>query len=376
MNTVIRVLVIVITLLGATALTFAILNFNKRQNLLSRVSTLVEQVVKVSGTLEAQDAPEVDPLKKMMDISPVSDRVSDVVDEKNVFEDYAAHFEAQNLTKLNFAPQEKKDQLNMLYAIDEEGKIKKTAMGLPITEGPGTMKELLDQMLDRANAQSATLNKTRALLTKTREQVEEGVDAINTLKRDARVEQKKLTDAREEIVGLKDERTQLQGEVAKLSSEKRELEADLADTKNEVELLQEAQAKLNDQLVGKEAIISNLFDRIAQMTLKPVEGTELFGLPALTAGDKGKVIETNDEYKFVIIEFSPDAMMEMLGAEREKSLPPLHMNVRRLGRESAGGDFVSKVKLRNSVKDKNLVVADILADWQQVPLEKGDVIFY
>ena len=99
-------------------------------------------------------------------------------------------------------------------------------------------------------------------------------------------------------------------------------------------------------------------------------------LTALSAGDKGSVIEANDELKFVIINFSDDAMVEMLGEERQNALPQFEMNIRRPGRQSASGEFVTRVKLRQAVRGKNLVVADILNDWQQVPVEKGDVVFF
>ena len=38
--------------------------------------------------------------------------------------------------------------------------------------------------------------------------------------------------------------------------------------------------------------------------------------------------------------------------------------------------FVTKVRLVQIKRDKNLGVADILTQWQQEPIKKGDVIFY
>jgi len=96
----------------------------------------------------------------------------------------------------------------------------------------------------------------------------------------------------------------------------------------------------------------------------------------LSAGDKGKIIEANDELKFAIIEFGDDAMTEMVGSDRQNPLPQLEMNVRRIGRQSASGEFVTRIKLRQAVRGKNFVVADILSDWQQVTVEKGDVVFF
>ena len=39
------------------------------------------------------------------------------------------------------------------------------------------------------------------------------------------------------------------------------------------------------------------------------------------------------------------------------------------------GEYVGRVKLRQAVPDKNYVVADIMGDWSQSPLEKGDAVF-
>jgi len=97
---------------------------------------------------------------------------------------------------------------------------------------------------------------------------------------------------------------------------------------------------------------------------------------APSAGDKGKIIEANDELKFAIIELSDDAIAELLGPERQNALPQIEMNVRRTGRQSAAGEFVTRIKLRQAVRGKNFVVADILNDWQQAPVEKGDVVFF
>ena len=376
MNTLLRVLVIVIMVLGATALVFAIQNFNKRQILLGSRQALVEQVTNIAKTIEAQDATEGSPRSAMLDTSPVTDRVVDTVDKQDVFDGYLTQLETQNLPKLNFASEDKQDQLLRYYALNDDGTLKQNDRGL-VNRGPGTMQELLDQLFERAKAQSATLDKTRAELGKKSDQVAKFVDDINKLKSDTRVVKKELTDTKELIAGLQADKAKLESNVAKLTSEKKDLQAEVADMKNEVETIQDKYALVEQELENKEKLLVDLRERLKG---KPISGGQdasaLVANVALTTGDKGKVVETNDEFKFAIIEFSADAMQEMLGPNREKQLPQLDMNIRRQGRESASGDFVTKVKLRHSVKDKNLVVADILTDWQQSPVEKGDVVWF
>ena len=378
MNTLLRVLVIVITLLGAVALVLATMNFSKRQILLGRNQALVEHATSLAKTVEAQDAKNDGSIELtlMKDISEVTDRVLENPDKEAVFENYPVWLETQNLPTLSFSTDEKQEQLNRLYALDENGKIKLGPSGLKVTKGPGTMQDLLEQLVTRSSAQRTTLDKTRAELNKMRELVTKNVEELNKLKGGARIVRRDLTTAKGEIVQLEGEKTTLEGRVAKLTSDKRELEAQVVDMSNQVETLQEREVALTEDLAKATARIKELSE-IRGPRPPPLRGEgEITTGVALTAGDKGKVIESNDEYKFAIIEFSPDAMMEILGAEREKPLPQVDMGVRRLGRSSAANDFVTKIKLRHPVKGKNLVVADILTDWQQTPVEKGDVVYF
>jgi len=372
MNTLLRVLVIVITLLGAAALVFATMNFSKRQILLGRNNALVEGFTNLAKTLEAQDAKDDGstlPLTK--DTSDVTDTVLDNPNKEVVFEGYPVWLEEQNRQTLKFETEDKQLVLNSFYAYDEEGNIKIGPNGQKVAKGPGTMQELLDQAVDRAKLQQGALNKTRAELSKMRDRVETNIKELNDLKGASRIVKRDLTTAKGEIAQLETDKAGLERNVAKLTSDKKELEAQVASAEEEIEKYQEREVGLTEDVARLKA--EN--DELRKKRGEKEGGTRIEGL-ALTTGDKGKIIESNDEFKFVIIEFSPDAMAEILGAEREKPLPQVDMSVRRVGRASAAGEFVTTVKLRHSVKDKNLVVADILTDWQQSPVEKGDVVFF
>jgi len=47
--------------------------------------------------------------------------------------------------------------------------------------------------------------------------------------------------------------------------------------------------------------------------------------------------------------------------------------VRRPGEK---GEFVTRIRLRQTIRDKNIVIADILADWKQLDVQKGDVVYF
>ncbi len=378
MGKVLRVLVFVILVLSAVSLLFAHKLYGKRELLTKRNSVFEEQFIKLAKTIESADAADAAAPNVQKDISEVTDRELTNPEKVAVFESYPIKLEQQNLPTLDFGSTEKRLQLRSYIALTPEGKpdldpVDKT----PRVKGPGTMQELMDQIFDRAKAQQASLNKTRAELAKMREQFSSSIEEINKLKTDGRTAKVELKGEKEKVTALTTEKEELNSRVAKLTSEKKEMTAELADAKNEVEKMNEEKVTLKEDLVKVHQAYDELKERYAgKRTPAGQSQGEAVSVTALTAGDKGKIIETNDELKFVIIDFSADAITEMLGAERQNQLPQLEMNIRRPGRQSAAGEFVTRIKLRQAVQGKNLVVADILNDWQQVPVEKGDVVFF
>ena len=379
MDKALRVLAIIILILAIVAMVFAQLSFTKRQVLLGRNNLFEEQVVKIAKTIEAADAPDVPAPDVQKDVSEVSDREVATPERSNVFENYPAKLETQNLATLDYSGIEKRRQLRSFYVLDAQtGKYLLSELdGKPRKDGPGSMAALLEEMFVRAMAQKTVLEKTRGELTKSRELVSTLVTEVNKMKVDGRVAKRELKEAKEEVEKIKAEKVTLESQVAKLTADKKELTAQVADAKADVEAKAGEIATMRDQLATQEKMIKELKERIRPGTqptsVAPGDG---IAVAQLTAGIKGKVVDANDEYKFIIIEFTDEAMVEMMGAERANPLPQLEMNVRRTGRQSASGEFVTRVRIRQAVRGKNLVVADILTDWQQVPVEKSDVVFF
>ncbi|MDD2348882.1 MAG: hypothetical protein PHG74_09865 [Kiritimatiellae bacterium] len=378
MAKVLRVLVIIILILSAVSLFFAHKLFEKRELLTKRNSVLEETFIKVAKTIEGQDPAEADAPSVMKDTSEVSDRELTNPEKQAMLEGYPIKLEQQNLPTLDFGNTEKRLQLRCLYRVDGEGNyILNPVDNKPDTKGPGTMQELMDQLFDRAKAQQASLNKTRAELSKMRDQFTASIDEINKLKTDGRAAKVELKGEKEKVATLTTEKTALETSVTRLTAEKRELTAELADAKNTIETLNEDKVNLTDDLAKLREQNEELKKRLSGQGSRPGAVAPAQGMAtAPTAGDKGKIIEANDELKFAIIELSDDAIAELLGPERQNALPQLEMNVRRTGRQSAAGEFVTRIKLRQAVRGKNFVVADILNDWQQAPVEKGDVVFF
>ena len=377
MGKLLRVLVYVILVLSVVALVFANLLFGKREVLTKRNSVLEDQIVKLAKTIELQDAADAAAPEVQKDTSEVSEREIANPEKESVLEGYSTKLEQQNLPTMDFGSIEKRKQLRNYYAVGPDGKpVNDSLDNKPATKGPGTMQELLDQLFDRAKAQLATLNKTRAALAKIREQITVTVTEINKLKADGRATKKELKASHEQLASLQAEKETLESRVTKLTAEKKELAAETAEAKSEAEKLNESVVTLTDQLAKAKETNEELKKRMSGKASTTTEQGTGVSMTPVTAGVKGKVIEANDELKFVIIELSNDAMVELLGADRQGQLPQIEMNVRRTGRQSAAGEFVTRIKLRQAVRGKNLVVADILNDWQQVTVEKGDVVFF
>lgn len=377
MDKVLRGLVVGILVLTIVSLYFANGLFAKRELLTKRNTTLEDQIVKVAKTVEAADAADATVPEIQKDISEVTERELSNPEKESVLEGYQAKIETQNLPTLNFDSTDKRLQLRSLYVLNPDGSYKISALdGKPETKGPGSMTELLDQLFERAKAQQATLNKTRAELSKMREHVSKNVEEVNKLKADGRVAKKSAKEAMDKAAAAEAAKADLEAKITKLTAEKRELDAEIADIKGQVNALTEEKNGINDELAKANGLVKELKERLKGTNLGSMAGDSGTTVTSLTAGDKGKIIECNDEYKFVVVEFSDATMLEMLGNERQNPLPQLDLNVRRPGRKSAGGEFVTRIKLRQLIKGKNMVVADILSDWQQVAVEKNDVVFF
>lgn len=383
MGKLLRVLVVVILVLGGLALTLAILLFSRRELLIGRTWMLEEQVIKIAKTLEAQDpADQQQPNLPGRDVSTVTSRELDNPELSTFWDSYQHKLEQGNLPTLDIGTEEKRLQLRQYYRYETgpDGKPKKVLdplSGKPYTKGPGTMSELLEEVFTRAAAQNALLNRTRGELKKVREELVETINELNAVKKQGRTDKKTIENLRADIARLEDEKRTLERKIDRLEEEKKELQGELAEAKNEIAKRDEEIESLTKTVQTQDKRIKELIGIIN----RPVSGGTTTSVDnnltaKLSPGDKGKIVAADNLLKFVVIELSDDFMAEMLGPNRDQALPQIEMMVRRPGMQTAAGDFVSRIRLKQVLRDQNLIVADTLIDWEQVPLEKGDVVFF
>ncbi len=373
MNKVLHALVYLILAASGVALFFEMNLFDKKALLADRNRQLEDYLVKISHTLEKTDATKPATLPEAKkDISPVEAKEVEVPETENILEDYPVQLEEANLETLKWDDKER-IQMRQIYKLDGEGK-KIPDMANPgdfVKKGPGTAAELLDVLFDRAKAQQAKLNLTRAELSASRAKLESLTADYNKLKPPARADKILIEEQKGQIAKLEEEKAALEDQVKKLKGQIDDLNAEVTSLKDEVTVAKEETETVKEDLAKSQKLVDQLKKLFQQQ--RPAAASGSSAVTALTAGNKGKLVMANNEYLFAIVEFDDAAIKELLGPERQNSLPLLELGIRRKGEN--GDVYVGKLRLRQAVAGKNLVVADLLGDWQQVPAEPGDVVF-
>ena len=376
MNKALHAIVYVILVLACAALYFEMNIFDKRNLQNDSITQLADYIVKISHTIEKADAPKTGTVPEARkDISSVEAKAVDTPETENLLEDYEAHLEEQNLETFKWDDAEKA-QLRKIYLLDDDGKRMPDAAnpGEYVMKGKGTAAELLEQLFDRAKAQQARLNTTRAELATVRAKLETLTADYNKLKppaRQSKIELEemkgKLEEADKARQAAVDQVAKIKGQIDDLNGEITSLKDEVSSAKDETEAAKEEIAKEKE----KYEQLKKLFQQVQAQAQTPAPGQTGGGtaVTTLTAGNKGKVVNVNNEYMFAVVEFSEEAIKELLGENKNNPLPRLELGIRR------GDKYIGRLRLRQAVAGKNFVIADILGDWQQAPVEKNDAVF-
>ena len=385
MNKVLHVIVYLILIAAVAALVFEKSLFDKRSLLSDRNRAMEDYIVRLARTIEKADAPRpmsVPEAKK--DISPIEARQIDTPEMENVLEEYPAQLETANLETFNWDDSATRLQLRQLYFLGPDGEPVPDAANYnkPMTKGKGTMAELMDQLFDRAKAQQAALNNTRAALAELRGKLESTVGDYNKMKPELRLAKMTDEELKQKISQLGQEKQTLEEQITKLKSRVEEqtgeitsLKDEVSTAKDETEAAKEENSALEKKIKQLETLMKQMAQQQNQASGAASSGAGGSSVTSLPAGDKGKIVDVNNKLMFCVVEFTDEAMKEMLGPERNGSLPALTLGIRRKGFGGPAGEFVGKIRLRQSVSGKNYVIADILGDWSQANMEKGDAVF-
>ncbi|MBR3086900.1 MAG: hypothetical protein IKH04_10915 [Kiritimatiellae bacterium] len=378
MGKVLRILVVLIAILGLAAVVFASKNYSKREALKGRADALENSIVRIAATLEAEDLPDASAQNfPARDVSPVTSRELDNPERSSFWDDYKGRLEGMGdpPPMLNYGTQAMRLQLRSLYKVGPDGKYEINPLnGRPSTEGAGTMDELLKRAQDRAKAQYNNLVATRSELARLRAELVDTIEDLNRVKQNGRTDKRDLENAKAEVTRLNGEVRAKQSQLDAANESVEAANSEIDELKDSNATLQEQITELTGRVEEQEQIIREL--KGAGGGLKVAQATEsALQEGVLTPGDKGRIVSANDEWKYAVIEFSPEFVTELIGPDRDRPLPACEVMVRRAGVEDTDAAFVTRLKLRQILRDKNIVIADILSDWQQKPVLVGDIVF-
>lgn len=375
MNKALHALVYVILAVAGVALFFEIKLYEKRELLTERNDQFIDYLVNMSKTIEKADAPKPTTLPEARkDVSPIEAKAVDTPETENLLEDYPVQREQQNLETLMWDDKQRA-QLRNIYKLDEEGnKIPDPARpGQYVKKGPGTSQELLDQLFERAKAQQANLNTTRAELAAARGKLEALVADYNKLPPDMRQDKMTIEEQKKNIAELEQQKQTVEEQLQKTKAQVEEQNAEIASLKDEVTNAKDETEAVKEDLAKLQKQKDQLMKLLQKQASTQATATTGTPITSLSAGNKGTLVGVNNKLMFAVVEFSEEAIQELLGPERQNALPPIEMGLRRKGAD--GDQYIGRIRLRQSVQGKNFVIADILGDWQQAEAQKGDVVF-
>jgi len=375
MNKVLHVLVYVFLALAAAALYFE-LQLNAKRALLTDRNRLQEDyLVKLARTVEKTDPAKDATFEIKKDNSPVEARLVDSPDMENVLEEYPAPLEQANLETYNWDNQADRAQLRQVYVLDFEGNPVMDG-NQPLMRGKGTEDELLSKLFESAKTQQSRLNSTRSALADLRGKLESVVAEINKLKPEARQDKVTIEEQKAKMAKLEEEKTGLENQITKIKSQIDELNGEITSLKDEVATAKDETEASKEEVAKAQKLIEQL-KKLLQESIQSKGASSAGGtsVTTLPAGDKGKVVEADNENMFAIVEFSDESMKELKGEDLSKSLPAIELGVKRPGFKGPAGEFVGRLRIRQEVKGKNFVICDILGSWEQDKLTANDVVF-
>ena len=376
MNKLLHVLVYVFLALAGAALFFELDLNKKRTELTDRNRMQEDYFIRVAKTIEKVEPAKDAAFEIKKDSSPVEARLVDSPDMENILDEYPAPLEQANLETYNWDNQADKQQLRTVYVLDFEGKPVMDGNEF-LKRGKGTEDELLSRLFESAKAQQSRLNSTRAALTDLRGKLEGVVSELNKLKPIARQDKVTIVEKEEKIAKLEGEKTELENQITKIKSQIDELNTEITSLKDEVAAAKDETERAKEEVAKSKKVIANLQqmlkDSIQNQGVRSASGAA--AVTSLPAGDKGKIVEADNENMFAIVELSEEAMKELKGEDGSRPLPALELGVKRPGFKGEAGEFIGRIRLRQEVKGKPYVICDILGAWEQDKIAPNDIIF-
>ena len=187
-----------------------------------------------------------------------------------------------------------------------------------------------------------------------------------------------IEEQKQQIAKIELERDKVKDELTKTKGQVDELNGEIASKTDEIQKQAEEIEAKNEE-IAKAKELNESLRKMLQESIQTRGGAAAASagtaVTSLPVGDKGKVVEVDNDKMFAIVSFTEAAMKELKGEELNKPLPALELGVKRVTATDKEGQVVGRIRLRQEVKGKTYVVCDILGDWEQMKMAEGDIIF-
>lgn len=386
-----RVLIVLILILSIAALTLGIMLFVKREILKGRTHKLEEGLVTLARTLEAEppQAPETPSAYPARDVSGVAAEVIDNPTTSPFWNSYKQELESQEQPVVDLNPRRR--ELMSYYKINpvDSKPERHPITNLKISEGPGTTQGVIDYVIERASEQYNLLTETRQQLQTIRTELVETIRDLNQQKQTLRERLVHIVQLNNEIAQLNRTIEGLRRELQQANDQIAEQKLRITDLEAEIQRLSEENDGLKLKSEEQTKIIADLRGRIEDIIKGSGPGGDIIGSGGggggvtldrirgkVSAGNKGRVVSVDQKHLFVVMEVDQLFIDEVRGAVTDGSLPMVELLIQRDNPDGGKMSFISKVRLSQLKDDKKLAIGDILPDWQQGPINEGDVVIF
>ena len=374
MNKALYAFVYIFLALAGGALFFEIQLNAKRTELTDRNRMQEDYYVSIAKTIEKAEPNKDASFEIMKDDEAVENKLLDDVEKKNLLDDYSAPLEQTNLQTFQWEGQ--RSALRQVYILDGEGK--------PVMDGTDPLKrgspldKHLSELFEAAKTQQARLNSTRSALTEMRERLARVVEELNDLKPKARQSLVTIDEKNDKIKKLEEEKTALEDQIVKLKAQIEELNGEITSLKDEVQTAKDETEAAKEELAKTQKQVEQLRKMLAeaiQSASQRAANSTVSAVTSLPAGEKGKLVDVDNENMFAIVQFTDAAMKELKGEDLSRPMPALEFGLKRKGYNGEAGEFIGRIRLRQEINGKNYIICDILSAWEQEKAQPDDIVF-
>lgn len=395
MNKLLHALIYILLAVTGTLMYFELQLDKKRQLLGDRNLALETALVNLASTIET-NAPErailEDADSYRLDRSPVEANPGVDIEYEDVLDEgYALKYETLGAPVYGWNNADTRLALREIYKLDANGEPVPDKVNPGKFDQTGTrMAALVEELERRSKEQLDTLNETRKELKKVREKLPPVIRKYNDLAKIARADKDTIVKRDQTIEGLEDDKRKLSDDVANRDRTIKEQNGEIASLNEQVQLARNETALKQEEL-DKAVKLSEQLERSLRQAREDLRKAQQaaansggavagFGGGSISSilsdgTNKGVVKFCDNQGGFCVVEFSEDALKEMLGDDLSAPVPMGELLVRRPAEDGGLGKVVGRIRLRNHTRNSPYVLADIVAEGRLEDFQPGDIVF-